>query len=73
MIARVPLDRPGEAEEVAAAATYFFSGESRFTTGTELRIDSGLTLLRAFLQTANSTERNKGNYILDKSSQFSYS
>ena len=50
MIARVPLDRPGEAEEVAAAAMYFSSGESRVTTGTELRIDSGLTLLQAYPQ-----------------------
>lgn len=45
MIARVPLNRPGEAEEVAAAALYFASDESRFTTGTELCIDGGLTLL----------------------------
>jgi len=45
MIARVPLNRPGEAEEVAAAALYFASDKSRFTTGTELRIDGGLTLL----------------------------
>jgi NAD(P)-dependent dehydrogenase (short-subunit alcohol dehydrogenase family) len=45
MIARVPLKRPGEAEEVAAAALYFASDDSRFTTGTELRIDGGLTLL----------------------------
>jgi NAD(P)-dependent dehydrogenase (short-subunit alcohol dehydrogenase family) len=45
MIARVPLNRPGEAEEVAAPALYFASDESRFTTGTELRIDGGLTLL----------------------------
>lgn len=39
------LNRPGEAEEVAAAALSFASDESRFTTGTELRIDGGLTLL----------------------------
>lgn len=45
MIARVPLNGPGEAEEVAAAALYFASDESRFTTGTELRIEGGLTLL----------------------------
>ena len=45
MIARVPLKRPGEAEEVAAAALYFASDDSRFTTGTELVIDGGLTLL----------------------------
>jgi NAD(P)-dependent dehydrogenase (short-subunit alcohol dehydrogenase family) len=45
MIARVPLNLSGEDEEVAAAALYFASDESRFTTGTELRIDGGLTLL----------------------------
>jgi len=45
MIARVPLKRPGEADEVANAALYFASDESSFTTGTELRIDGGLTLL----------------------------
>ena len=45
MIARVPLKRPGEAEEIAAAALYFASDDSRFTTGTELRVDGGLTVL----------------------------
>ena len=45
MIARVPLKRPGEADEIAAAALYFASNDSRFTTGTELVIDGGLTLL----------------------------
>ena len=45
MIARVPLKRPGEPEEIAAAALYFASDDSRFTTGTELVVDGGLTLL----------------------------
>jgi NAD(P)-dependent dehydrogenase (short-subunit alcohol dehydrogenase family) len=45
MIARVPLGRPGEPEEIAAAALYFASDTSRFTTGTELRVDGGLTLV----------------------------
>lgn len=45
MIARVPLGRPGEADEIAAAALYFASDASRFTTGTELRVDGGLTLV----------------------------
>ena len=45
MIARVPLGRPGAANEIAAAALYFASDESRFTTGTELRVDGGLTLV----------------------------
>ena len=45
MIGRMPLKRLGESEEIAAAALYFASDESRFTTGTELRIDGGLTLV----------------------------
>ena len=45
MIARVPLGRPGDAEEIAAASLYFASDASRFTTGTELRVDGGLTLV----------------------------
>ena len=45
MIARVPLQRPGEPEEIAAVALYFASDESRLPTGTELIIDGGLTLL----------------------------
>ena len=44
MIAGVPLGRQGEPEEIAAAALYFTSDESKFTTGTELRIDGGLTV-----------------------------
>jgi NAD(P)-dependent dehydrogenase (short-subunit alcohol dehydrogenase family) len=43
MIRQVPLKRPGRPEEIAAAALYFASDASRFTTGTELRIDGGLT------------------------------
>jgi NAD(P)-dependent dehydrogenase (short-subunit alcohol dehydrogenase family) len=43
MIARVPLGGPGEPEEIAAAALYFASDASRFTTGTELRVDGGFT------------------------------
>lgn len=43
MIGQVPLRRPGKPEEIAAAALYFASDESRFTTGTELRIDGGMT------------------------------
>ncbi len=44
MIARVPLGRIGEADEIAAAALYFASDESKFTTGAELRIDGGITV-----------------------------
>ncbi len=45
MIGKIPLARPGQPEEIAGAALYFASDESRFTTGTELRIDGGLTLV----------------------------
>ena len=44
MIAKVPIGRQGEPDEIAAAAVYFASDESKFTTGAELRIDGGMTL-----------------------------
>ena len=44
MIERVPLRRKGQPEEIASAALYFASDESRFTTGSELRVDGGMTL-----------------------------
>ena len=45
MIAKLPLQRIGEPEEIAAAALYFASNDSRFTTGTELRIEGGMSLI----------------------------
>ena len=44
MIGRVPLGRMGSADEVAAAALYFASDASGFTTGAELVVDGGLTV-----------------------------
>jgi len=41
--AQVPLGRVGQPEEIAAAALYFASDESAFTTGTELFVDGGFT------------------------------
>jgi NAD(P)-dependent dehydrogenase (short-subunit alcohol dehydrogenase family) len=43
MVANGPLGRPGEPEEIAAAALYYASDESSFTTGTELRVDGGIS------------------------------
>lgn len=43
-IDRQPLGRLGTAEEIAAGAVYLGSDESAYTTGTELKIDGGLTL-----------------------------
>ena len=37
----VPLDRTGQPDEIAAAALYFASDDSRFTTGAELTVDGG--------------------------------
>ncbi|HWD91061.1 MAG TPA: SDR family oxidoreductase [Verrucomicrobiae bacterium] len=44
MSEKVLLRRKGQPEEIASAALYFASDESRFTTGTELLIDGGMTL-----------------------------
>lgn len=43
-IARQPLGRLGSAEEIAAMAVYLASDESRYTTGTAMIIDGGVTL-----------------------------
>jgi NAD(P)-dependent dehydrogenase (short-subunit alcohol dehydrogenase family) len=44
-LANGPLGRAGEPDEIAAAALYYASDESRFTTGTGLRIDGGMTVV----------------------------
>lgn len=43
-IERQPMGRVGEADEVAALATYLAGDESAFTTGTAIPIDGGWTL-----------------------------
>ncbi len=42
MATQIPLKRIGRAEEVAAAALFFASDESSFTTGAELFVDGGM-------------------------------
>ena len=45
MIGRVPAGRMGKADEIAAAALYFASDDAGFTTGADLRVDGGLTIV----------------------------
>ncbi|MEM9809727.1 MAG: SDR family oxidoreductase [Pseudomonadota bacterium] len=42
----IPMKRLGEPEEVASMATYLASNESNFVTGSEFRIDGGITAQR---------------------------
>ena len=39
---QIPLKRIGQSEEVAAAALFFASDESSYTTGAELFVDGGM-------------------------------
>jgi 3(or 17)beta-hydroxysteroid dehydrogenase len=42
--AQVPLGRPQEPQDIAHAALFLLSDESRFVTGTQLVVDGGMTL-----------------------------
>jgi NAD(P)-dependent dehydrogenase (short-subunit alcohol dehydrogenase family) len=44
MTERIPAGRLGEAEELAHAALYLASDESRYVNGANLRIDGGMCL-----------------------------
>jgi NAD(P)-dependent dehydrogenase (short-subunit alcohol dehydrogenase family) len=41
---KIPLRRPGQAEEVASAALYFASEDCRYVTGQTLNVDGGLSI-----------------------------
>ena len=43
LVARQPLGRLGTAEEIAEAVAYLASDRSRFTTGSQLVVDGGMT------------------------------
>lgn len=45
MLSMVPFDRIGEPEEIAAAALFLASDDSRFITGVELNVDGGMALV----------------------------
>lgn len=43
--ARIPAGRLGDPDEIAAAALYLASDESRFTVGTEIVVDGGMSVV----------------------------
>jgi 2-deoxy-D-gluconate 3-dehydrogenase len=45
VLSRVPMQRWGKAEEVAAAALFLVSDESSFITGQSLVVDGGLSVM----------------------------
>jgi len=42
---QVPLGRIGEPRDIAMAAVYLISDESRFMTGSEIKIDGGISAM----------------------------
>ena len=45
LVRQVPLGRIGEVEDVAAAVVYLASDASRMMTGSELKLDGGLSAM----------------------------
>jgi len=50
-----PLGRVGEPEDIAAAIAYLASPDAGWVTGTELRVDGGITIDRGLFRTASQT------------------
>ncbi|MBT8341492.1 MAG: SDR family oxidoreductase [Desulfatitalea sp.] len=48
MSGSTPMERAGEAEEMAAAVLFFASDESSFITGQDLAVDGGFSELTAY-------------------------
>ena len=44
-IAQIPLGRLGEPEDIVGAILYLASDESKFVTGSELKVDGGISAM----------------------------
>ena len=60
VLAKIPLKRFGEAQDIARAALFLASGDSTFMTGSEVLVDGGKS--KTFL-IENSTGDSTGNTI----------
>jgi glucose 1-dehydrogenase len=54
VVSHIPMGRPGDAEEMAAATAFLLSDEAAYITGQTLFVDGGLTLFADFRGTWSS-------------------
>jgi 3-oxoacyl-[acyl-carrier protein] reductase len=45
LLTRVPMERLGQADEIAAAVTFLASNEAAYITGTTLHVNGGMAML----------------------------